>query len=429
MMTGKILDLHCVDEDPDMGISPGGVWLDNIAEVEKEIAAVKDTVKKINLENQYGCTEVPKILLECPVLEELNLLYTPIKKIPSFVFSLPRLVSLKYNCYELEKQPDFSSAQNLKILEIGLKKGQEIPPEIFSLTNLRSLSINGHEEITGLSTEIGNLENLRELKIKGTHIFALPGEAGKLRRLKKLLMGFYFSGDHPLDLDALAETLAPCALEDLELRNYALHGRFTKLSLLPLKRLYLEYINPGTPDGEILDTVCKLSALEELYLFGSSLGIKKLPDEIGNLQNLKKLSVVGNVFRDIPSSLYSLAKLEHLDLGGCGIKEFGEEAANFTKLRTLILDDNMLETLPAFLRSARAPGNLKTLDVCCNNFSENYVKEIRQALKAALPRLKFHAEYQKQQMDLKKNQALSPAGIRKESAKKPLKQNKGICPF
>jgi hypothetical protein len=398
----------------DRGISPGGVWLEDIAGVEQEIATVKDTVKKINLENQQGCTEVPPILLKCPRLEELNLRFTPIKEIPAFVFSLPRLRSLKYDGYSIGKQPEgFAGAQNLTTLEIGVKNGQEIPSEIFLLPKLRSLCLNGHEGITELPQAIGNLKNLTELKIKETRVFTLPESTGKLRHLKKLVMGSYFSGDHPLDLDALVQTLAPCALEDLELRNYFFHGHFTQLPLLPgLKRLYLEYIQP---DGEIMDAVCKLSALKKLYLYGSSLNIKKLPPAIGDLQNLTELSVIGNFFRDIPPSLYSLKKLKLLDLGGCGIKELSEAAVHLSELRTLILDDNCLQALPDSLASME---NLRYLNLSRNNFSTDYLKQTRQTLRgraalhgrAGLPPVKLRAKNQQSQIDLKKFQdaALSP---------------------
>lgn len=54
------------------------------------------------------------------------------------------------------------------------------------------------------------------------------------------------------------------------------------------------------------------------YLSLSNHKLEILPDEIGNLKNLKKLDLSGNKIKNIPDSLGNLNNLTDLNLGDAG---------------------------------------------------------------------------------------------------------------
>jgi Leucine-rich repeat (LRR) protein len=48
----------------------------------KKIHAEKDTIRKINLSEQYGLTGIPEIIGQCPNLENLNISFNEITDYP-----------------------------------------------------------------------------------------------------------------------------------------------------------------------------------------------------------------------------------------------------------------------------------------------------------------------------------------------------------
>ena len=126
-------------------------------------------------------------------------------------------------------------------------KSNKIPDKVLQMTELRNLSIYG------MDCDNGNTTNCWQIK-------EIPSG---IKNLKKLVF---------LQLQLNAIKTIPNELS--ELRN---------LTLLDLSD------NAGLTN---VDIIAKIPALQYLYLYGC--GLTKLPDDIGNLKNLKELGLVGN---------------------------------------------------------------------------------------------------------------------------------------
>ncbi|UNY97601.1 hypothetical protein MQE36_10945 [Zhouia spongiae] len=103
--------------------------------------------------------------------------------------------------------------------------------------------------------------------------------------------------------------------------------------------------------------VGKLSELTDLVVQNtdSDLKLTSIPQEIGNLTKLRSLFLNGNSIETIPSSIGNLAELDRLALNSNKLSSLPEEIGNLTNLKWLILNDNGLQYLPGSI------GNLSNL--------------------------------------------------------------------
>lgn len=75
--------------------------------------------------------------------------------------------------------------------------------------------------------------------------------------------------------------------------------------------------------------------------------LRKLPMELSKVQTLRTLWVDDNMLDEFPKCLLQLTNLEELRLSGNQITEVPEAISNLTRLRTLALDNNGLKSVPA----------------------------------------------------------------------------------
>ena len=135
-------------------------------------------------------------------------------------------------------------------------------------------------------------------------------------------------------------------------------GNLTNLRTLSLSNNQLS--------GSIPSELGSLAKLEVLWLDGNQLS-GSIPSELGNLTNLRTLSLSNNQLSgSIPSELGSLAKLEVLWLDGNQLSgSIPSELGNLTNLRTLSLSNNQLSgSIPSELGSLanlnRSQGETRT---------------------------------------------------------------------
>jgi len=120
-------------------------------------------------------------------------------------------------------------------------------------------------------------------------------------------------------------------------------GELTELKILILRGNYL---------STLPKSIGKLRKLEELNLINNN--ISHLPDEITKLHNLKKLDLTINKLEKIPDDIGHLLKLEYLDL-----------------------DDNNISCIPSSIQNIKS---LKELLLEGNPISETHKKELRELL-------------------------------------------------
>lgn len=154
-----------------------------------------------------------------------------------------------------------------------------LPPEIWKLTNLKKIDLEGHRLIS-LPSEIGKLTKLEKLNLLSNELKELPEELCQLTNLKELYLA-------ENSLTRLPEGIGQ--LKNLEWLNIS----DNKLSELP-------------------GGLCQLINLKSLLLGRNSL--TRLPEGIGQLEKLDWLDLPYNELSELPGGIGQLKKLTSLDL-------------------------------------------------------------------------------------------------------------------
>jgi Leucine-rich repeat (LRR) protein len=123
------------------------------------------------------------------------------------------------------------------------------------------------------------------------------------------------------------------------------------------------YIIPGpeTPGlSTVLETFGDLSLIEEICYNEE---FETLPDQLGDVENLRKLYLTRGIVTSLPESFGNLQKLEELSLSAHRFSRLPEPVTRLTNLRTLNLPSNQIEELP---ESFGDLASLEDLDLALN---------------------------------------------------------------
>lgn len=169
----------------------------------------------------------------------------------------------------------------------------------------------GGQKLGNLPAEIGTLTRLKKLVLYGNELKTLPAEISKLTQLETLDLYDNKLKELPLALASLTN------LTRLDIGNNALREIPAPiLALSKLEKLYLY----GNKIKNLTSEITRLKALKELRLGGgfrflrNGNRIKKLPENIGDLQNLEELHLPDNQLKTLPTSFANLKKLQMLEL-------------------------------------------------------------------------------------------------------------------
>lgn len=102
------------------------------------------------------------------------------------------------------------------------------------------------------------------------------------------------------------------------------------------------------------------------FLQISNAKLVTLPEELGNLLNLKTLDLHRNSIVELPTSIGLLKQLKNLDVSGNELQLLPENLSELTLLHTLNVNCNNLTALPSF----SGLENLSRLDVSHNKLTE-----------------------------------------------------------
>jgi len=95
--------------------------------------------------------------------------------------------------------------------------------------------------------------------------------------------------------------------------------------------------------------------------------ITTLPKNLSDFPSLHKLGVQGIKFAEFPSEIISLTGLDYLDMINCGVKNLPEDFGDLLNIKELYLSDNQLSELP---ESISKLNNLKYINLDRNKFTE-----------------------------------------------------------
>jgi len=328
----------------------------------------------------------------------LCLEYMGLRSIPEVWFqkisSLTSLTSLSlsnnYSLTVLSLPESIGNLKNLKNLKMTNNQLGEIPEKFGDLENLEELDLTGNSLKT-LPESFGNLKNLMSLSLTGNRLKKLPNSIGDLKNLRNLnLRNNYELEEIPKSFGDLEN------LEELDLTGNSLKTLPESFgNLKNLKSLSLSDNRAGNSLKTLPESFGNLKNLMSLSL--SDNRIEKLPNSIGDLKNLRNLNMRNNELEEIPESFVDLENLEELNLAGNSLKTLLER---FGKLKNLMkglsllkyldLSRNNLQEIPLLVLDLPNLDNLILTENPINTLSSEFTQRIQSAAYRIKP---AHASY------------------------------------
>ena len=131
----------------------------------------------------------------------------------------------------------------------------------------------------------------------------------------------------------------------------------SKVKLLPQGIVAIDFVLKN-PKEQLIPYIKALPALQEVSLCGSHLKSGELPIEIGELKQLKKLELVSCGLKDVPKELANCQDLQELTIRGLPMQSFPEVICELANLKTLEFRQKIKKLPDTFTKLQ----NLKKLD-------------------------------------------------------------------
>jgi len=269
---------------------------------------------------------------------------------------IPHLVSLKVQNNRLFELPSyFGGMKTLRDLNISNNRFEVFPTIICQVSSLLQLDIS-FNTIAELPAELGNLTNLQRLVLVGNTIATLPQTISKLVNLQAIdvrrnllrevselfaLPKLQILQCEHNSIKTLSATFG-VNLKKLDIgQNPLSKATFRAQDICALTSLNLSAANMGRLDEEVLS---RLPNLTHLVLDKNTLIV--LPDNLGDLKQLQKLSCSNNLLATLPDSLGQLSNLEELQVHNNNLKSLPASVWLCGKLHTINVSSNLLESFP-----------------------------------------------------------------------------------
>jgi len=310
-------------------------------------------LEELNLSFNYIVLFEPEIV-KLTKLVSINLTRNYIKKFPSELCILLQLKTLVLDDNLINKLPkEISQLRNLMIFSMADSLWQQksgyhdprielaIPDEFYSLKNLESIDFTNHYQ-RNISPKIGELKNIKILKLEGNVIEIMPSRILSLKNLEYLDLKYQIEyGWYYVDWYFTEDELG--GLFNYKYKNRP--GLNSNFGMKPIR------INIKEALHQIQE--CEKNKSDEISF--ENFNLFYIPDDIFNLTHLKKLNLAHNY-----------------------IKDLSPQIARFKNLEELILHDNLFKNIPLELLELKT---LKLLSISENCLTENDEETIRLLLK------------------------------------------------
>jgi len=225
---------------------------------------------------------IPASIAHCVALEVLDLPFNKISKVSATINGLKQLRTLNLAGNRITAVDDhvFEGCLSLRYISLRGCGISALPSGLASCLNLKELDVS-ENELKAISNSLGYLRQITSLNVSGNKLKSLPGALCSLSQIRVV------DASHNE-----IESFPSCFL--------SVSG-FGKLLLNhnKIKRI---------PDSLRMSTV---SALE----LDSNL-IAEIPESIGNLKSLERLSLVGNQLTTLPEGIGGCVALAFFDVRG-----------------------------------------------------------------------------------------------------------------
>ena len=202
------------------------------------------------------------------------------------------------------KSTSYSHIDNKPVLQSESESIEPLPAAIGNLKNLRYLRLRGFNE---LPEEIAQLDSLETLVYMNCAFIEFPKVLCKLKNLKALKIFSKRLERFPNEL-----------------------GNLSSLTHFDMR---------GSKVQELPDAIGNLSKLTSIELYANE-SLKALPDSIGNLTNLEKLDIRASDLKSLPSSISNLNKLKSLGLYHNGLQSLPDSITNLKALEEIDVKGN-----------------------------------------------------------------------------------------
>ncbi len=282
----------------------------------------------------------------------------------------PRLNLSKLSLNELP--PELFELTNLRVLWLSENQLTALPPEIGALRQLARLRLNKNQ-LAALPPEFGALTELRELWLHSNQLTALPESFWQLTQLRTLVLNDNRLAELPAGIARLQEllklSLGSWIALNIKFPVYQRPSIGNQLVSVPVELAQLGNLQSLWLDNNQLTSVPaelgRLSNLQWLYLDNNQL--TSVPVELAQLSNLHTLGLDNNLLTSVPVELTQLGNLQRLYLYNNQLSSAPAELAQLSNLQRLRLSNNRLTSVPAELAQL---SNLQYLRLDDNKLSK-----------------------------------------------------------
>ncbi|KAH9725925.1 ADP-ribosyl cyclase/cyclic ADP-ribose hydrolase [Citrus sinensis] len=321
------------------------IHAENLVSLQMPFSKVEQLWDDVQL-GEVGIKELPSSI-EC--LSNLGeLLITDCSELESISSSVFKLKSLNYieisNCSNLKRFLEIPSCntdgstgierlgsygstgiERLGSCELVLKECSNIeclPSSMCMFKSLTSLEIVDCQNFKRLPDELGNFEALSTLTIDGTVIREVPESLGRLPLLYSLQL------KKCSELEYISSSIFRLK-SDIEISNCSNLKRFLEIPScntdgstgIEWLGSYELVLKECSNIESLPSSLCMFKSLTSLEIVDCQ-NFKRLPDELGNLEALRMLTVDGTTIREVPESLGQLPLLYSLQLKNCSELEY-----------------------------------------------------------------------------------------------------------